>query len=124
MRTFALSTVVVLLLAGSPLALAQASPAPSQSQTKPQESRAAPQEGVEIKGFQVVDVEELKGDVRTKVDAIVANTKPEDIKSLRASIDATPQAVSALKAKGRISAQVVAVNIDKDGILTMITKTA
>jgi hypothetical protein len=118
MRTFALSTVVVLLLAGSPLALAQASPAPSQSQTE--ES----QEGVEIKGFQVVDVDELKGDVRTKVDAIVASTKPEDIKSLRASIEATPQAVSALKAKGRVTAQVVAVNIDRDGILTMITKAA
>jgi hypothetical protein len=117
MRTFTLSTVVACLLAGTPVAMAQTSPAPSQSQTEPQK-------GAAIQSFQVVDVEELKGDVRSKVDAIVASTKKEDIKSLRATIDATPEAVSALKAKGRISAQVVAINIDKDGVLTMFTKVA
>ena len=58
-----------------------------------------------LQGFQVVDVEELKGDVRTKVDDIVAHTKQEDIKSLRISLEATPEALSALKAKGRITAQ-------------------
>ena len=115
MRTFILSIVVALLLAGLPPALAQTSPTPSQSQTESQK-------GVTIQGFQVVDVEELKGDVRTKVDDIVAHTKQEDIKSLRTSIEATPEALSALKAKGRITAQVVAININKEGILTMFTK--
>jgi hypothetical protein len=117
MRTFILSTAVALLLAGSSVAMAQTSPAPSQSQTEPQK-------GAAIRSFQVVDVEELKGDVRSKVDAIVASTKKEDIKSMRTSIDATPQAVSALKAKGRSSAQVVAINIDGNGVLTMFTKAA
>jgi hypothetical protein len=70
----------------------------------------------------VVDVEDLQADMRSKVDALLANTKQEELQSLRASIDATPQAVSALKAKGRNSAQVVAINVDENGILTMFTK--
>ncbi|MEO6945629.1 MAG: hypothetical protein ABI150_03300 [Nitrobacter sp.] len=115
MRTFTLPVVVALLLAGSPLAVAQTSP--SQSQTEPQK-------GTAIRSIQVVDVEELKADVRSKVDALVANTKQDEIQSLRNSIEAIPQAVSALKAKGRNSAQVVAINIDQNGVLTMFTKVA
>lgn len=106
------STVLALLLAGSPLA---AAPAPSQSQTKSEE-------GVAIRSIQVVDVQELKADLRSKVDAIVASTKQEDMDSLRKTVDATPEALSALKAKGRNSAQVVAINIDKEGVLTLFTK--
>jgi hypothetical protein len=123
MRTFTLSAAVALLLAGSPLALAQTSPAPpSQPQTKSQtQSQSKP---VTIRSIQVVDVEELNADVRSKVDAFIANTKQEEIKSLRDSIDATPEAVSALKAKGRNSTQVVAINIDENGVLTMFTKAA
>lgn len=124
MRAFALPTVAALLLAGSPaLALAEATPAPSQAQAAPQ-SETAPQQSVTIRSIQVVDVEELQADMRSKLDALVANTKEDEIKSLRESIDATPAAVSALKAKGRTSAQVVAINVDDNGILTMFTKKA
>lgn len=125
MRMFTLSTVGALLLSGSLLTAAQTSPAPAQSQT-PQSRTSQPQtkseEGVAIRSIQVIDVEELKADVRSQVDAIVTNTKQEEIKSLRASIEAIPQAVSALKAKGRNSTQVVAINIDQNGVLTMFTK--
>lgn len=125
MRMFTLSTVGALLLSGSLLTAAQTSPAPAQSQT-PQSRTSQPPtksgEGVAIRSIQVIDVEELKADVRSQVDAIVTNTKQEEIKSLRASIEAIPQAVSALKAKGRNSTQVVAVNIDQNGVLTMFTK--
>jgi hypothetical protein len=61
--------------------------------------------------------------VRAKVDDIVAQTSEEDLQSLRKSIDATPEAASALKAKGLSSSQIVAINI-ADGVLTMIAKTA
>jgi hypothetical protein len=61
--------------------------------------------------------------VRAKVDEIVAQSSEEDIQSLRKSIDATPAAASALKAKGLSSAQVVAINI-ADGVLTLFTNTA
>ena len=118
MRTFALSIAVAVALAGSlTLALAQASPAPSESQTEPQQS-------VTIRSIQVVDIEELQADMRSNLDAFIANTREDEIKSLRDSIDATPQAVSALKAKGRSSAQVVAINTDENGILTIFTKKA
>jgi len=61
--------------------------------------------------------------VRSKVDEIVAHTSEEDMQSIRNSSDATPEATSALKAKGLRSAQVVAINI-VDGILTLFAKTA
>lgn len=109
------STVLALLLAGSPLAAAQPSTAPQQSQKEPHQ-------GAAIRSIQVIDVQELKGDARSKVDAIVASTRPEDIDSLRKTVDATPAALSALKSKGRNSAQVVAINIDKEGVLTLFTK--
>jgi hypothetical protein len=104
-----------LLLAGAPLAAAQTSTSPQQSHTKSEE-RAA------IQSIQVIDVDELKAELRSKVDAIVANTKREYMNSLRKTVDATPEALSALKAKGRNSAQVVAINIDKEGVLTLFTK--
>lgn len=69
-----------------------------------------------------MDVDELKSDLRSQVDVIVASTKQDDMNSLRESIDATPEALSALKAKGRNSAQVVAINIDKEGVLTLFTR--
>jgi hypothetical protein len=61
--------------------------------------------------------------VRAKVDEVVAQTSEEDLQSLRKSIDATPEAASALKAKGLNSSHVVAINI-ADGVLTMFAKTA
>jgi len=45
------------------------------------------------------------------------------MQSLRKAIDATPEAASALKAKGLSSSQVVAINI-ADGVLTLFAKTA
>jgi hypothetical protein len=61
--------------------------------------------------------------LRSKVDEVVAHTGEEDMQSLRNSIDATPEAASAPKAKGLSSSQVVAINI-VDGILTLFAKTA
>jgi hypothetical protein len=52
-----------------------------------------------------------------------AQTSEEDMQSLRKSIDATPEAASALKAKGLSSSQVVAINI-VDGVLTLFARTA
>ena len=61
--------------------------------------------------------------VRSKVDDVVAHTSEDDMQSLRRSIDSTPEAASALKAKGLSSSQVVAINI-AGGVLTMFAKTA
>jgi hypothetical protein len=118
MRIFTASVVVAALSLGTP-AFVQAQGAPSQSeaQTPPDQSSTL------IRSIQVVDIKDLKPVLRSKVDDIVAHTSDEGMQSLRKSIDATPEAVSALKAKGLSSSQVVAFNI-ADGVLTMFAKTA
>src|SRR5882724_6323891 len=117
MRIFTASVIIAAVSLGTP-AFVQAQGAPSQSeaQTPPAQS------GTVIRSIEVVDLKELQPAVRSKVDDIVAQTSEEDLQSLRKSIDATPEAASALKTKGLSSLQVVAINI-ADGVLTLITKT-
>lgn len=118
MRIVTTSVIIAALSLGTPaLVLAQGGPAPSQSEAQP------PQSSTVIRSIQVVDVKDLQPAVRSKVDELVANTRDEDIHSLRKSIDATPEAAAVLKAKGLSSSQVVAINI-VDGVLTMFAKTA
>ena len=118
MRISTASVIIAALSLGTP-AFVQAQGAPSQSEAQkpPAQSRTV------IESIQVVDVKDLKPELRSQVDDIVAQTSEEDIQSLRKSIDATPEAASALKAKGLSSSQVVAINI-AEGVLTLITKTA
>jgi hypothetical protein len=118
MRIFTASVIIAAVSLGTP-AFVQAQGASSQSeaQTPPAQSSTV------IRTIQVVDLKELQPAVRSKVDDVVAQTSEEDLQSLRKSIDATPEAASALKAKGLSSLQVVAINI-ADGVLTLITKTA
>jgi hypothetical protein len=96
-----------------------------QAQGAPQSEAQKPpaQSSTIIRSIQVVDVKDLQPTERSKVDEIVAQTSEKDIRALRKSIDATPEAASALKAKGLSSSQVVAINI-VDGILTLFAKTA
>src|SRR5258705_11081693 len=118
MRLFTASVIIAALSLGTP-AFVQAQGAPSQSEAQ----KSPAQSSTVIETIQVVDVKDLKPAVRSKVDEIVAQTSEEDIQSLRKSIDATPEAASALKAKGLSSSQVVAINID-NGVLTLFAKTA
>jgi Spy/CpxP family protein refolding chaperone len=109
-------------------ALALATPAFVQAETQgtPPQSEArtpAAQPNKLIQSVQIVNVKDLKPEMRSKVDDVVASTSEEDMQSLRKSIDATPEAASALKAQGLNSSQVVAINIT-GGVLTMFAKTA
>ena len=118
MRLFTASAVIAAISLGTP-AFVQAQGTPSQSEAQ----KPPAQSSTVIESIQVVDVKDLKPEVRSKVDDIVAHTSEEDIQSLRKSIDATPQAVSALKAKGLSSSHVVAIHI-ADGVLTLFAKKA
>src|SRR5216683_4913262 len=118
MRLFTASVIIVAVSLGTP-AFVQAQGTPSQSEAQ----KPPAQSSTVIRSIQVVDVKDLKPEMRSKVDDVVAHTSEEDMQSLRKSIDATPEAASALKAKGLSSAQVVAINIAA-GVLTLITKTA
>ena len=120
MRIFTASVIIAAVSLGTPAFVqAQGARAPSQSeaQTPPAQSTTV------IRSIQVVDVKDLTPAVRSKVDDIVAQTTEEEMQSLRKSIEATPEAASALKAKGLNSSQVVAINI-ADGVLTLFAKTA
>jgi hypothetical protein len=118
MRIFTASVIIAAVSLGTP-ALVQAQGAPSQpeAQTPPAQSSTV------IRSIQVVDIKDLKPAVRSKVDDVVAHTSEEDLQSLRKSIDATPAAAAALKAKGLNSSQVVAINL-ADGVLTMFARLA
>ena len=120
MRIFTASAIVatVCLLGTPAFVLAQGTPSPQpEAQTPPAQSSTA------IRSILVVDVNDLKPAARSKVNDIVAHTSEQDMQALRQSIDATPEAASALKAKGLSSSQVVAINL-ADGVLTMFTRTA
>ena len=118
MRLFTASAIIAAVSLGTP-AFVQAQGAASQpeAQTPPDQSSTV------IRSIQVVDVKDLQPAVRSKVDDVVAQTSEEDMQSLRKSIDALPEAASALKAKGLSSSQVVAINF-ADGVLTLFAKTA
>lgn len=119
MRILTTVATGALLVFGVPaLAQAPAKQPPAQSQTQSQPAQPT------IRSVQVVDVKDLSPSVRSQVDELVSRTSEEDLQSLRTSIDASPTISSALKAKGVTSAQVVAINIDDKGMLTMFTKTA
>jgi Spy/CpxP family protein refolding chaperone len=121
MRIVTTSVIIAALSLGAP-AFVQAQGSPSQSGAQTQ-SESQTQSSTVIRSIQVVDVKDLQPAVRSKVDELVAQTPQEDIQSLRKSIDATPEATAALKAKGLSSSHVVAINI-ADGILTIFAKTA
>ena len=118
MRIFTASVIIAAVSLGTP-AFVQAQGARSQSEAQ----KPPAQSSTVIRSIRVVDVKDLKPEVRSKVDDVVAHTSEEDMESLRKSIDATPEAASALKAKGLSSSQVVAINI-ADGVLTLFAKTA
>jgi hypothetical protein len=118
MRLFTASVIIAAVSFGMP-AFVQAQGALSQSEAQ----KPPAQSSTVIESIQVVDVKDLKPEVRSKVDDVVAHASEEDMQSLRKSIDATPEVASALKAKGLSSSQVVAINI-VEGVLTLITKTA
>jgi len=116
------ASVIVATLSLAPLALVQAQGTPSKAPAQ-QETQSPADQSTVIRTIQVVNIKDLKPEIRSKVETVAAKTSQDDLKSLRSSIDATPEAVSALKAKGLSSAQVVAINI-ADGVLTLFAKTA
>ena len=119
MRIFTASVIIAAVSLGTPafVQAQQGAPSQSEAQKPPAQSRTV------IESIQVVDVKDLNPEVRSKIDDVLAHTSEEDMQSLRKSIDATPEAASALKTKGLSSLQVVAINI-ADGVLTLFAKTA
>ncbi|WGR98454.1 hypothetical protein MTX26_30105 [Bradyrhizobium sp. ISRA443] len=101
--------------------------APAWGQAQGTQPKAPPQSQSEesnvIRSIQVVNIKDLEPEVRSKVENVVAKASEDDLRRLQQSVEASPEAVSALKAKGVSSSQVVAVNLT-NGILTLFAKTA
>jgi Spy/CpxP family protein refolding chaperone len=119
MRLSTASVIIAALSLGTPAfaqAQAQGAQPKAQAQTPSDQSTV-------IRSIQVVNIKDLKPEVRSKVENVVAQTSEDDLKSLRSSIDATPEVTAALKSNGLNSSQVVAINID-NGVLTIFAKTA
>src|ERR1700746_2096208 len=117
MRVSTASVIIAALSLGAPaFAQAQGAQPKAQAQTPSDQSNV-------IRSIQVVNIKDLKPEVRSKIEDVVAKASEDDLRKLRDSIDATPEAVSALKAKGLNSSQVVAINLT-DGVLTLFAKTA
>ncbi len=92
MRIFTASVIIAAVSLGtSAFVQAQGAPSQPEAQTPPAQASTV------IHRIQVVDVKDLTPAVRSKVDDVVAQTSEEDMQSLRKSIDATPEAASALK---------------------------
>jgi hypothetical protein len=88
----------------------------------PASTPATPDTAPKVQRFNVVDVSELPQETQKQVEQVVAQGNDENLKQLRSTIDATPEAKAALDAKGATSEQVVATAMSQDGTLTLITK--
>jgi hypothetical protein len=117
MRISTASVIIAALSLGTPDLVRAQGPQPKAQAQNPSDQSTV------IRSIQVVDIKDLKPEVRSKVENVVAQTSESDLRSLRSSIDATPEAAAALKANGLNSSQVVAINI-ADGVLTIFAKTA
>ena len=81
---------------------------------------SAPGPGSAIPNVTIIALNALPFDMQLQVGATVAHANKDDIQVLRSSIDATPEASAALKARGMSSAEVIAALVDEEGGLTLI----
>ncbi|WP_245262297.1 hypothetical protein [Mesorhizobium sp. WSM3626] len=102
-------------------------PVPQMTPLEPQPDQIPqPGQGAADQNFTniaVVAVEDLPAEIKAQAEAVITQTTAEDLLRLQNSIDASPQATTALRANGLNSSQVVAANIDGDGTLTLIIQT-
>ncbi|MBS3652586.1 hypothetical protein KEU06_28835 [Pseudaminobacter sp. 19-2017] len=82
----------------------------------------APSTAPSIQSVTVVDVTELPESTQKQIDQVVAQGGEAELQNLRSSVDSSPQAKSALEAKGLTSAHVIAASMSQDGALTLVTK--
>lgn len=125
--------MLTIIAALSGLALVEPIHAQTTDQQLPQIAPPAPEtlpdQTVPDQGFSeftdvaIVAVEDLPPEIKAQAEAVITQTSADDLLRLQSSIDASPQATSALRASGLSSLQVVAANIDGDGILTLIIQT-
>ena len=98
-------------------------PLPDQAQPDAQAPPDEESAGQNVTNIVVVAIEDLPAEIKSQAEAVVTGTTAQDLAKLQNSVDASPEAVSVLRANGLNSSQVVAANIDGDGTLTLIIQT-
>jgi hypothetical protein len=92
---------------------------PLPDQTSPDQGLS----GKEFTNIAIVAIEDLPAELKAQAEAVITQTSAKDLLELQSSVDASPQALSVLRANGLNSSQVVAANIDGDGTLTLVIQT-
>lgn len=101
----------------------QALPEPSpaspeiQSPTSATPNAAAPM----IQSVNVVELEQLPQETQKELNDRVAEGGEAGLKQLQGSVEAMPQAATALSEKGLTSKDVIVASISQDGVLTLVT---
>ena len=94
MRIITATALAAVLSLGTPgFVLAQG--AANQAEKAP--AKSGGQTSAKISSIQVVDIKQLPDAVKKQVEEVVSKSSEEDLKALRASIDASPAAANALK---------------------------
>lgn len=115
MRSKIAAASLALALAVQPLAaFAQSSQMP--------ETGAQPPSTPTVKALNIIDINELPDEAKTKVEQIVAQSSKADREGMKNALDRSPAIGKALAAKGANSSMVVATNLANDGTLTLVTK--
>lgn len=112
---------ITIMAAGLLLALAPAAYAQQRGQQQ-QDTAPKTRQAPTIKNVNIIDMQELSETDQSQVNAVASKTSKEDLQTLRSSIDRDPTVSQALQAKGLSSASVIAVSMDTQGTLTLITK--
>jgi hypothetical protein len=89
---------------------------PEPTKIQASEEQASPQ----INNVAIVQVDELPPPLQRQVELQFAQTPPDQLQKLRDAIAGMPQLSTALKERGVEPSQIIAVNLDSDGLLTLI----
>ncbi|TGQ53158.1 hypothetical protein EN836_15335 [Mesorhizobium sp. M1C.F.Ca.ET.193.01.1.1] len=129
MRTLTMMLALSTFALAQPVSAQHADPQPPQAlppveQPLPDQPPPDPgNSGQNVTNVVVVAIEDLPAEIKAQAEAVVTRTTAKDLARLQNSVDASPEAVSVLRANGLNSSQVVAANIDGDGTLTLIIQT-
>ncbi|UCI09072.1 hypothetical protein [Mesorhizobium sp. B1-1-8] len=135
MRTLTMVLTLSALALAQPVSAQRADPQPPQAQPPAQQPLPPAQDpslgqaqpgggsGQTFTTIVLVPIEELPAEIKAQAEAVITQTSAEDMLKLQNSVDASPEAMSVLRANGLNSSQVVAANVDGDGTLTLIIQT-
>lgn len=118
MRNAMIAIGAALIVSGSAMAQAPASPTP------PAQSAPSDEKSATIKSISVVDMDALPAAAQEQVKQQSAAQPAGQLQQIQATIEGEPKLKSALAVKGFTSRDVVMAALDSEGELTIVAKRA